>query len=64
MSAITDTGYLLLAAIAVVLALLGRRAEIGLSPVRAHVSAIMRTPAARAVVLVLWWWVGWHFFVR
>lgn len=64
MSAVTDAGYLLLAAIAVVLALLGRRPETGLSPVRSHVSAIMRTPAARAVVLVLWWWVGWHFFVR
>lgn len=57
-------GYLVLAVTAVALTLAGRDRG---SQTLAHVTvlrALMRRPAVRWLILVLWLWVGWHFFVR
>jgi hypothetical protein len=57
-------GYLVIAAAGVALTL-GMRARdrAALGPL-ALLRVIMRRPAGRWLVLMLWLWVGWHFFVR
>ena len=58
------SGYVALAVLAVALTLHARRAGHRGSTPTAYVSSLMRQPAARWLVLVLWLWVGWHNFVR
>lgn len=58
------TGYLVLLALAVVLALLARRREPSVTRFSGFVAAVVRRPVGRAAVLLAWWWLGWHFFVR
>jgi hypothetical protein len=55
-------GYAVLAVCAVIL-LLRARGRPGATPA-AYLTTVMHHPAARWVVLLLWMWVGWHFFVR
>jgi hypothetical protein len=56
------SGYAVLVVLAVVL-LLRARGRPGATPA-AYVTTVMSHPAGRWVVLLLWMWVGWHFFVR
>lgn len=56
------TGYAVLAVLAGVL-LLRARSRPGAHPA-AYAATVMSHPAGRWVVLLLWMWVGWHFFVR
>jgi uncharacterized protein DUF6186 len=56
-------GYVVLALLAVALALPTRGRRPYASPT-AVVATIMSHPAGRWIVLLLWMWVGWHFFVR
>lgn len=58
------SGYAALAVLALALTLHARRAGRPGSTPTAYVSSLMRHPAARWLVLVLWIWVGWHNFVR
>jgi hypothetical protein len=55
-------GYAVLAACGGVL-LMRARGRPGATPA-AYLTAAMHHPAGRWVVLLLWMWVGWHFFVR
>jgi hypothetical protein len=43
--------------------LLTSRGRPGATPA-AYLTTVMRHPAGRWVLLLLWMWVGWHFFVR
>lgn len=60
--AVILSGYALLAVVAAVL-LLRARSRPGATPA-AYLTAVMSRGAGRWVVLLLWMWVGWHFFVR
>jgi hypothetical protein len=55
-------GYAVLAGCAVGL-LLWARGRPGATPA-AYLTTVMSHPAGRWTVLLLWMWVGWHFFVR
>jgi hypothetical protein len=55
-------GYAVLAVCAAVL-LVRARGRPGATPA-AYLTTVMRRPVARWVLLLLWMWVGWHFFVR
>lgn len=59
---LTLSGYAVLAVVAVVF-LLRARSRPGATPA-AYLTTVMSHPAGRWVVLLLWMWVGWHFFVR
>ena len=56
-------GYVVLALLAMALSLPARGRRPYASPT-AFVATIMSHPAGRWIVLLLWMWVGWHFFVR
>jgi hypothetical protein len=64
MSVLTIAGYALLLVAGIALQVLARRPGSRLRPIQAYASAVMRTRTGRWIMLVLWWWVGWHFFVR
>lgn len=64
MLVLTITGFLALAVIGVALQLLARRRRSTLPGLPAFTAAALRYPIGRWTLLVLWWWVGWHFFVR
>jgi hypothetical protein len=58
------SGYAALVVLAVTLALRARgTGRAGSSPT-AYLATVMSRPLGRWVVLLLWMWVGWHFFVR
>jgi hypothetical protein len=57
-------GYGVLVALAIVLAWPARGpARSGSSPT-AYLATVMSHPAGRWLVLLMWMWLGWHFFVR
>lgn len=56
-------GYVVLLLVALALSLPARGSRHFASPT-AFVATIMSRPAGRWLVLLLWMWVGWHFFVR
>lgn len=56
------SGYAVLAVCAVAL-LVRARGRAGATPA-AYVTTVLSHPAGRWTVLLLWMWVGWHFFVR
>ena len=57
-------GYATLAVLAVTLVMYARTTgRPGASP-RAYLATVTSRPAGRWLVLLLWMWVGWHFFVR
>jgi hypothetical protein len=58
------SGYAVMAVLAVALTLHAHRAGRRGSTPTAYVSSLMRHPAWRWLVLLLWMWVGWHAFVR
>ncbi len=60
--AVILSGYAALVVVAVVLILHGRGRP-GAVPT-AYLATVMSHPASRWLVLLLWMWVGWHFFVR
>lgn len=54
---------------AIFLAMLGtdlaaRRPGSRIAPLGAALTAAMRTPAGRMIVLGWWLWIGWHFLAR
>jgi hypothetical protein len=58
-STVILAGYLMIAMSGIAFALTGR-AQGHAEPLR----AIMRRPSGRWLVLLLWFWTGWHFFAR
>ena len=56
-------GYVVLLLVAVALTVPARGHRRYASPT-AFVATVMSHPAGRWLVLLLWMWVGWHFFVR
>lgn len=62
---VTTAGFAVLGLAAVTLQLLAtRRSGSRLRPAQTFLAAVMRSTPGRWTVLVLWVWVGWHFFVR
>ncbi len=57
-------GYAALVVLAVTLALRARGTGRTGSTPTAYLATVMSHPAGRWLVLLLWMWVGWHFFVR
>jgi hypothetical protein len=57
-------GEAALVVLAVALALYARGTGRAGSTPMAYLAAVMSHPAGRSLVLLLWMWVGWHFFVR
>lgn len=57
-------GYAALVVLAVRLALRARGTGRPGSTPTAYLATVMSHPAGRWMVLLLWMWVGWHFFVR
>jgi Family of unknown function (DUF6186) len=57
-------GFAALGVLAVVLVVHARGAgRAGATPT-AYLATVTSRPAGRWLALVLWMWVGWHFFVR
>jgi hypothetical protein len=57
------SGYAVLALLAFAFSWPARARRPYASPT-AFVATVMGHPAGRWLVLLLWMWVGWHFFVR
>lgn len=64
MRLVTTLGYAVLTLAAVGLQLLAGRADSRLRTAPVWLAAVARSGIGRWTLLVLWWWVGWHFFVR
>ena len=58
------SGYAALAVLAGALVLHARGTGRAGSTPTACLATVMRRPVGRWLVLLLWMWVGWHFFVR
>jgi hypothetical protein len=56
-------GYVVLLLTAVALSVLARGHR-RYASATAFVATVMSRPVGRWLVLLLWMWVGWHFFVR
>jgi hypothetical protein len=57
------TGWCVLAAVAMTLALLGRRGRAGIATPGAVMREIVRTPFGRVGLLTGWLVLGWHLFL-
>jgi len=55
--------YLLFVAIGVVLAAVGRQRPDLFAPLGQTLRFIMRHRITRISLFLVWWWLGWHFFV-
>ncbi len=54
--------YLAAIAIAIGLWLSGRRWPERLAPISKVVNRLMHRRGSRLAVVIIWWWLGWHFF--
>jgi hypothetical protein len=61
---VTIAGYAVLAMTAILLQALGKCRHSKFSPAGVYLATVMRSQLGRWTVLLLWWWVGWLFFVR
>jgi hypothetical protein len=61
---LTIAGYLAFTVAAVGLDLLARRSQSRLATVGDVISKLSARRFGRVAVMIAWWWVGWHFFVR
>jgi hypothetical protein len=64
MRSLTVAGYLIVAAAAVGLDLAARRDGSRLANLGDVYSKLSARRGGRIVVMLSWWWLGWHFFVR
>jgi hypothetical protein len=64
MRAAVITGYLAVIVAAVVLDVVARRPGSRLATFGDLVSRISARRAGRAAMMLGWWWLGWHYFVR
>lgn len=61
---LTIAGFVVLAALALVLHVLGRTQRLGLARPGVVVDAVRSTVAGRLVLVVVWAWAGWHLLAR
>lgn len=62
--AITVGGFVVIIAAMVILEILGRRPSSRIPALGEWLGFVMRPRAGRAVILVGWLWLGWHYFAR
>jgi uncharacterized protein DUF6186 len=62
--AVTIAGFLLLAAALAALDLIGRRPNTRVPSLAQLCGFVMRDTWGRLGVLLLWFWLGWHFLAR
>jgi hypothetical protein len=62
--AITIIGFFALIAALFILEMLGRRKTNSIPTLGEWLGYVMRPPAGRALVLLGWLWLGWHYFAR
>lgn len=53
--------YLLASVTALCLAILGRLRPVVIAPLSSMLDRVLRNRAARVMLIVFWWWLGWHF---
>ena len=62
--AITVVGFAVVIAVLVGLELLGRRRTNQIPTVGEWLGYVMRPRTGRALILLGWLWLGWHYFAR
>ena len=60
---LTATGYAALAALLVVLEVVGLVRPQAVPSVSVVLRRVCRTRAGQLTVLLAWWWLGWHFLL-
>jgi hypothetical protein len=60
---LTIAGYVLCALAALALAVLARLRPATIAPLGRLLDRVFASRAARLVLVVFWFWIGWHFFV-
>jgi hypothetical protein len=63
MRELTIAGYLLCGLAGLTLVVLSRRQPARLAPLGRVLDRVFALRAVRVVLLVFWFWLGWHFFV-
>jgi Family of unknown function (DUF6186) len=61
---ITIIGFAAVIAVLIILEMLGRRKTKNIPTLSEWLGYIMRPRAGRALVLLGWLWLGWHYFAR
>jgi len=61
---ITIAGFLAVIGALVVLELMGRSRRTRIPTVGEWLGYVMRPAAGRALILLTWLWLGWHYFAR
>lgn len=61
---ITIAAYVLIVVAVAALELASRREWASVLTFGDAMTKVARSPFGRAVLLALWWWVGWHFLAR
>ena len=61
---LAEAGFLLLLALGFVLEMLARRPDATVPTVAEVMDRCLRTKSGRVLILVTWWWLGWHFLAR
>lgn len=62
--AITILGFVGVISALIVLEILGRRKTANIPTVSEWLGWVMRPKAGRALILLGWLWLGWHYFAR
>lgn len=61
---ITIAGFALIIAAMVVLEVIARRRTTRIPTAGEWLGYLMRARFGRVLILVGWWWIGWHYFAR
>ena len=61
---VTITGFVLVIAAILTLEVLGRRPGSRIPTIGGWLGYLMRPKIGRVLVLLGWWWLGWHYFAR
>ena len=61
---ITVSGFAAIVAALVVLEILGRRKTNSIPSLSEWLGYVMRPRSGRALILLGWLWLGWHYFAR
>jgi len=62
--AITIVGFVVIIAALVLLEILGRRPSSRIPTLGQWLGYVMRPRGGRALILLGWLWLGWHYFAR
>jgi len=62
--AVTIAGFVAVVIAMIVLEILGRRPGSRIPTVGEWLGYLMRPRIGRALILLGWWWLGWHYFAR